>query len=235
MLAAASELRRGDFALSRLSARAIRALLRPFWRAGWTNADLLQALRHVPARGGFRVADRCPASQLRHPAGWVRHRLRAWADPLTGTPMVAPSQWSKARELVRVAHGAGAAGRLRYGQSRLATTDLAVSAADREAAALTLARRRAGELSDARAAIRPMELVADAASRQAKFDAIQATLRRAKAAKATDSPAPPATGPKPELELSRRQPEPLDSLETWRRAVERARRENGHRPRRWRR
>ena len=232
MLAAASELRRGDFALSRLTARAVRALLRPFWRAGWTNADLRQALRGVPAQGGIREADRCPASQLRHPSGWVRHRLRAWSDPLTGTPVVAPSQWSKERELVRISHGAGAAGRLRYGQRRLAASDLAVGTAEREAAALTLARRRAGELSDARAAIRPMELVADAASRQAKFEAIQATLRRARAMKAEDSPTQPASESTSEPEVSPQRSEPRDSLEIWRRAVERARRENGPRSRR---
>ena len=235
MLAAAAELRRQDFAFSRLSSRAIRALLRIWWRAGWTNNDLLQALRQLPTAGGHRDAHRCPASQLRHPGGWIRHRLKAWADPITGTPVVPPSKWNHTRSLVRVSHGAAAARRLRYGQARLTVTDVNATDAERAAAALMLVRRRAGELSDARAAIRPAELIASPEVRQAQLEAIHAALEK-------HSTAPRATAPPPSTARAATTSAPADerrrerdSQKIWRRALERARSENGGQPRRRRR
>lgn len=228
MLAAATELRHRDFALSRLSSRAIRALLRTWWQAGWTNSDLLQALTQRPAPGGTLDTHRCPADQLRHPSGWVRHRLRAWCDPISGTPVVPPSKWAHSQNLVRASHGGEAAKRLRYGQTRLTVADLNATDAQRASATVMLMRRRAGEFSDARAALRPVELIASSEVRRARLDRIHATLDKHTSAgrSITATPSSPESSAHP----SRQEPHRRESHESWLRALDRARSEKRGRP-----
>jgi hypothetical protein len=236
MLAAAGELRSDDYALSRLSARAVRALMKPWWRAGWTNRDLLRALRRVPTVGGTRVADRCPASELRHPAGWARHRLRAWLNASTGTPGLPPAQWDDVLETVGRAHGRGAAARLPYGLTRLSPAHLSASEADRSAAGLMLARRRAGELADERSALRPTELIASPAIRVAQLEDIRKALAAGRPRIAGDTSGT-TTGADGHVQRAADRPTlpPRNSDETWRRAVEKARMERSEPKRRRRR
>ncbi|GAA4554836.1 hypothetical protein GCM10023175_53780 [Pseudonocardia xishanensis] len=148
MLAAAAELKRADRALWRLSPRAVRALFRPWWRAGWANSDVLHALNHSPAIGGSRRADRCPAAQLRRPEGWVKHRMSHWLD--SGTPLTAPRLVGALTEAVTARHGNAAAARLPYGATTLRPQDLQVSKQEHAAAAESIARRWAREFHERR-------------------------------------------------------------------------------------
>ena len=159
MLAAATELRRADRALARLTPRWIRSLMAQWWRSGWTNADLLHALGHAPTTGGSRRSDRCPAAQLRRPDGWVRHRLGRWLEG--STPMPPPRLWEHTRQQVAARHGGAGAMRLPYGADALSPRDLAPSHTDRAEAAEQLVRRWAREFHDRRDAPTPPELVAD--------------------------------------------------------------------------
>ena len=95
MLAAARDLLRRSLMLTRVSARHLRALLRDYWQAGWTPADVLHCLDHRPSGDLWPHTDR-----VRSVAGWIRFRLGAWraAD---GSPSAAPSQ-QRAAEHQRV-------------------------------------------------------------------------------------------------------------------------------------
>lgn len=162
MLAAAAELRAGERALWRLSSRWIRSLMKPWWRAGWTNTDLRYALSHRPTSDGIQSWLRCPASQLRRPDGWVRHRLSHWRDERG--PLVSPTADARTRSKLAAVHGAAAPGRMPYAADRLHPEDLAPSPAERAAAAEQLVRRWAREFHDRRDARRPDHEIADRAS-----------------------------------------------------------------------
>lgn len=78
MYAAACELRRQHPILARLTPRAVRAVARPYWAAGWANDDVLHGLAYRPTS---RSTLSSPAEYaVIHPAGWCRSRLAAWRD-----------------------------------------------------------------------------------------------------------------------------------------------------------
>ncbi|HEY3483713.1 MAG TPA: hypothetical protein VGL02_33030 [Streptomyces sp.] len=87
MLAAAAELRREHPVLGRMTPRAIRSVCRAWWRAGWTNACVVWAMRYRPTGWSGTEAGHAEYAVI-HPAGWVRSRLSAWRDdrgrPLPG-------------------------------------------------------------------------------------------------------------------------------------------------------
>jgi hypothetical protein len=83
--------------LARLSARHLRHLARPFWRAGWAPLDILYALDHEHGgRPHGYTAD------IRSPAGWIRARLAGWLGP-DGHPLPSPSQQRAAARAADVA------------------------------------------------------------------------------------------------------------------------------------
>jgi hypothetical protein len=187
MLAAAAELKHADRALWRVSPRALRAIVRPWWRAGWTNSDVLHALDHAPATGGPRRSDRCPAAELRRPEGWIKHRLRRWQ--VAGTPVAAPRVWEPLRTEVVERHGAAAARRLTYGAGELTATDVELTAAERTAAAAAvteqLTRRWAREFHERRNAPRPEQDIANPDHRRSVITSWRRT------SSTPEKPAPP--------------------------------------------
>ena len=140
-LSSAGAVRTATAVLQRLSAAHIRHLARPYQAAGWSGADLVHALNHLPSGRtyGFTGA-------VRHPAAWTRHRLAAWLAP-DGTVRPSASQ-------VRAA--AAAAVRAEQETRRAAETAVAARTAS-PAAAHGYAQRARAELaaksSRARAAI----------------------------------------------------------------------------------
>ena len=80
-LAPTREVQRRMPVLSEISDRYLRWVLRPWWEAGWTVADVVHCLDHTPDGSLWPHTDR-----VRHVSGWVRHRLAAWAG------VVSPSQ-----------------------------------------------------------------------------------------------------------------------------------------------
>lgn len=87
-LHAAEEMRRRSFALRRESARALRSVVRRFFRAGWTVADVLGAIDTRPDGSRWEHSG---ADGVRSIRRWIAHRLRAWIDPRNGEPVTAPS------------------------------------------------------------------------------------------------------------------------------------------------
>jgi hypothetical protein len=61
------------------SVRRLCHLLRPWLLAGWSARSLLYAIDHTPNQTPWPYAWRS-ARELRNPAGWLLHRLRAWRD-----------------------------------------------------------------------------------------------------------------------------------------------------------
>jgi hypothetical protein len=80
-----------------LSARYVRHLVRVFFAAGWTAADVLHALERDP---DDRVQGH--TDPVRSPAGWLRARLARWLD-LAGAPLPSVSQLRAAAEQHRIA------------------------------------------------------------------------------------------------------------------------------------
>ena len=85
-LAAAAAMQERARLLQAISARHLRHLARPFWRAGWRPADVLHALDHEPGgrQHGYTAA-------VRSPAAWIRSRLDTWRGP-DGAPLPSPGQ-----------------------------------------------------------------------------------------------------------------------------------------------
>lgn len=98
-LAAAAELRRRAPVLRRISARAVRSVARPFFDAGWTVRDLLEA---VDRRPGGTPAPHSGAHGVRCPRRWFAARLRAWTT-IDRTPMTAPSERRRLRRAALLA------------------------------------------------------------------------------------------------------------------------------------
>jgi len=86
MLSAAEWLRHQSLTLRRISARMLRHLLRPFWRAGWTARDVLRAVDFLPSGWPHACTDR-----VRDPAAWVRWRLSHWLSR-GGLPLASHGQ-----------------------------------------------------------------------------------------------------------------------------------------------
>ncbi|MDV3194587.1 MAG: hypothetical protein Q8886_02580 [Candidatus Phytoplasma australasiaticum] len=89
--AAAARIRALAPCLRPLSDRAVRSLLLPWLRRGWTPGDVLHALDHTP--DGRR---RTWTSDVEKPAGWLCHRLAPWREA------EAPSQVSTRRHRLQV-------------------------------------------------------------------------------------------------------------------------------------
>lgn len=81
MLAACETLRAEHPALKRLSARRLRSILRTWYKAHWTAADVLYGLERAANDQLHLQGD-----EIRHPARWLEHRLSYWLDP-AGRPM----------------------------------------------------------------------------------------------------------------------------------------------------
>jgi hypothetical protein len=93
--------------LGRLRAKAVRALARPFFAAGWTTGDVLHALSYRPT--ATSTLPSMPLGRVYAPAGWARSRLSAWRDQ-TGRALPGWSQHQAALAAARAEHGrAGAA------------------------------------------------------------------------------------------------------------------------------
>ncbi|WP_327591273.1 hypothetical protein OHA25_60075 (plasmid) [Nonomuraea sp. NBC_00507] len=77
----------------------LRWLLKPVLEAGATVADVLHALdvREDDSRWTYTWLS---TAEIRHPAGWVRHRLSAWIGP-DGRVLPLPSQRRAAAEVRR--------------------------------------------------------------------------------------------------------------------------------------
>ena len=90
MLAAAGELQHRCPPLTQITARHLRSILRPWWLAGWTPADVLHALDHRPAGELWPHTD-----AVRAVPGWVRSRLSAW-HTADGKPLPSPSRQRRA-------------------------------------------------------------------------------------------------------------------------------------------
>ena len=73
-LAPTREVQRQAPALSEISDRHLRSVLRPWWQAGWTVSDVLWCLDHTPDGELWPHTNR-----VRHIPGWVRYRLAAWS------------------------------------------------------------------------------------------------------------------------------------------------------------
>ena len=85
-LAAMVDLQRRCPPLARITARHLRSILRRWWRAGWTSADVQHCLDHKP--GGELWPHTDP---VRAVPGWIRYRLSAWLGP-DGAPLRSPGQ-----------------------------------------------------------------------------------------------------------------------------------------------
>jgi hypothetical protein len=163
MLAAAAELRRQEPILARLTARAVRALCRPYWAAGWANDDVRHALRWRP-----RATSSLPAmeqAKIHAPYRWAQSRLAAWRTE-TGKVLPGDSHMERAqrtREHAVVArYGKAALAAMPAGSDRLRPVDVRRFGRRRvDAAVETLRRRRAAELTDERTAVRPLAAAAD--------------------------------------------------------------------------
>ncbi|SDL76219.1 hypothetical protein SAMN05421874_128131 [Nonomuraea maritima] len=78
-LATCERLRKESTVLRHMTPWFLRWLLKPFFVAGWTAADVLHALDVRPddSRWTYTWSS---VHEIRHIPGWVRHRLAAWLD-----------------------------------------------------------------------------------------------------------------------------------------------------------
>jgi len=100
MLVAAGWLRHRLPVFARLTRRAVRALCRPFWAAGWSNLDIVHAMDHLPAAFGARAGaliGRGPGEHLDPVQAWwwVRTRLDAFHLVLAITEAGDQQEWDQ--------------------------------------------------------------------------------------------------------------------------------------------
>jgi hypothetical protein len=88
MLTAVQALQAGHLVLRRLSARRLRSILRPWFRAHpappggpYTPADVLRSLEVTPSGAQHEFAGR-----VRDPAAWLEYRMSFWLDA-AGDPL----------------------------------------------------------------------------------------------------------------------------------------------------
>ncbi|WP_431879001.1 hypothetical protein [Amycolatopsis sacchari] len=199
MLAAAAQLRPQHPILARLSVKALRAVCRPYWAAGWTNTDVLHALRYRPT--SWSKLPSIAEYVVIHPAGWASSRLAAWRTP-RGRILPGFTDHQAVRAQVRARHGRAAEAVLPKGARLLTPTDVREYARRQRAAAMeTVARNQRRDRVDALSRPRPAHEAAAASARRAAVEAWRAedaqrrTLRaellaRARAAKPTPRPEP---------------------------------------------
>lgn len=116
MLVAATELQNSHPVTRRLSRRKIRQVCRPFWHAGWTNTDVLHALRWSPDSWIPRTA--LAADQMIAPARWIEARLGAWRTDDGGIQR-SQRERDRDRDLVREQFGHAASLALPHDATRL--------------------------------------------------------------------------------------------------------------------
>jgi hypothetical protein len=131
MLVAADWLRREHPIFARLSRFAVRALCRPYWRAGWVNRDVLWALDRRPSVFDQPVGVLVCPGRVVSPTLFLRSRLRAWRRD----GVILPGHWSArandvvavraARRQVADRHGRAGARLLRAGEAGLSAQRIA--------------------------------------------------------------------------------------------------------------
>jgi hypothetical protein len=90
-----------------MSREHVASVIRPFVAAGWLPGDILRAVDFGPDDQARRFSQ-----EVRHPAGWLRHRLASWLSE--SGPLRSPSQLRAAdRDRVRTEQSARRAERLR--------------------------------------------------------------------------------------------------------------------------
>jgi hypothetical protein len=168
MLVAADWLRRRLPILGKLTRKAVRALVRPYWAAGWANVDVVHALDHLPSAFGARAGTpigRGPADGLDRMSTWtwVKTRLEAWRTP-AGEVRTGYFQTRGRRQAIKKAlvsrHGRAAARVLR-------DEDLAADVTLTPEHIAAFGRRVADQLRDA-APARPAEPATPSSSAQTR-------------------------------------------------------------------
>ncbi len=135
--AACAWLRHENLVLRQLSVRDLMALFQPYFLAGYTTRDLVEAIETGPdgeAQDGEPPLLRWGASRILQ---WTRNRLDSWRDPASGQPIPPPSA-AEATERARAAAEHEQRQRT-YEEQRAAAVQAAQSPAAQEA--LRLARR----------------------------------------------------------------------------------------------
>jgi hypothetical protein len=131
-LAAAAVVIQRAGVLRALSREHVASIIRPFVAAGWAAGDLLGAVDHEPAGRPHGYA-----REVRHPAGWLRHRLSLW---LGGAgPLPSPSQRRAAGRAEVLAGQQARRDERQRGAERAAQVDVAQRVA--ELRAIAAARR----------------------------------------------------------------------------------------------
>jgi hypothetical protein len=143
MLIAADWLRHRLPIFGRLSRKLVRHLCTAYWRAGWSNRDIVHAMDHRPAIFGQQPGlIALPADKIASPTLWISSRLRAWRTP---DGRVLPGHRGRqlveqaATRRVRAHHGRAGHRLLRDGE--LALTAERVAEHGRQAAAELAAER----------------------------------------------------------------------------------------------
>ncbi len=196
MLVAAGWLRREHPIFARLSRFAVRAVCRPYWRAGWVNRDVLWALDHRPSvfdqPTGVPVLV-CPG-RIVSPTLFLRSRLRAWRRDGVADGAILPGHWTSrandvaavraARRQVAARHGRAGARLLRAGEAALSAQRIAEHGRASRPPVSPLTRAAALDTADhaAAAAARRRELAAqDRAQREQELATRAALLAQARA------------------------------------------------------
>jgi hypothetical protein len=177
MLVAADWLRRRLPIFARLTRKAVRAACRPYWRAGWSNLDIVHAMDHLPSTFGPRAGTpigRGPAKGLNRTGvwWWIKTRLDAWRTPDDGKIHPGYYQTRSRRQAMRRAVAT------RYGRAGLAVLrdeDLAADPVLTPERIATFGRRIATQLRPEPTAFlsRPIAPASPAASEQARAEATE--------------------------------------------------------------
>jgi hypothetical protein len=103
MLIAADWLRHRLPVFGRCSRKLLRHLCKPYWRAGWTNRDIVHAMDHRPGLFGQTPGVLICPERIAAPQAFIASRLAAWRTP-TGT--IVPGYWTSRIADVAAAHAA---------------------------------------------------------------------------------------------------------------------------------
>jgi len=126
MLIAADWLRHRLPVFGRCSRKLIRHLCKPYWRAGWTNRDIVHAMDHRPGLFGHTPGVLICPERIAAPQAFIASRLAAWRTP---DGAILPGHWTSrvteaaaaraARHRVAERHGRAGAALLRPGEGVL--------------------------------------------------------------------------------------------------------------------
>jgi hypothetical protein len=133
-LAAADQLRAVHPVLRRISARMLRSLLRPWFAAGYSPADVLVSMESRPSGEPHEHSDR-----VRHPALWLAARLSCWLGE-NGPVPPRSQRLAGERERARAQQSTARAERQRRAESA-AAVDVTRRAAELRAIIAKLPRR----------------------------------------------------------------------------------------------